>query len=149
MYWHTIQSWRGSRRGQLLLGAWAAIFLGLSLKSALSRRKVKRDDPESSKNDHKPPSTTRSKLKRVLRMAYRARGEAAPAAYTIVLSGAIVARMVASLKLYRQIGVLATKLASRDWSGLSDAQVRGTLALPSIGSRSSSIIYLNHSSNSR
>lgn len=120
MFWVTQAAWRASRRGQLLLGVWALAFISLSLRAAKKRRKAPKAAPAAPQS---PVPSRRSALIRVLREAFRAGVRTGPIAYSVLLSAAMCARVVASIKMARQLGVISTVLAARNWDALYATEV--------------------------
>ena len=123
MFWVTLSAWKASRRGQLLLTAWALAFVVFSARSGM-RRKRAAQNAAAKGGDQANATAQRKKAGRaILKAVFRKDQSVAPKAYSALLSAAICARMLTSLKLYNQIGVLASKIVARDFPGLYAAQV--------------------------
>ena len=128
MFRLTLQNWRGSPRGKFLLGAWAIVFISLSVRAAMKRKAKKRKDvPTASAESAGSPQPKLLGLRDLLRRVLRGRHARKVATYTFILSAAVCARVSASLRLYKQIGVLAGAIGTRNWAAVSSGQVSAGL----------------------
>ena len=115
-------AWLSEPRGRLVLAAWVATFSTVTIRALYLRRRAKKAPPPPAKAPaaaaSKPPSAFRGVL-RLAAPSWRSR----PVAWAGVLSVGIGLRLVVSLKMSREIGVLGSLLAQRRWPELFRRQL--------------------------
>lgn len=149
MFHSTLSAWRGSKTGRALLAAYVVLATGVTLNAFLTRRRTKsstrnKSSPKgpsgsagsssSDKSGRDSPPSRRS-LSRIIKLALNGAGEPGSRlpvlSWVTLLSAGTLARLFASMKLSRQIGVLGKHLAAKDWKALPDAQLHfALLAVP-------------------
>ena len=116
------RAWLSEPRGRLVLAAWVATFSTVTIRALYLRRRAKKVQPPPAKAPAaaatKPPSAFRGVL-RLAAPSWRSR----PVAWAGVLSVGIGLRLVVSLKMSREIGVLGSLLAQRRWPELFRRQL--------------------------
>jgi len=123
------RAWLADTRGCALLGAWAATFAGVTLRAWLGRRRrprlppPPRADPEATAVAVAPAEAPKPKPMRALLRRAIPRWDSAPVAWAALLSAGIGLRLVVSVKMSREVGVLGSLLAQRQWEALFRRQL--------------------------
>ena len=116
------RAWLSEPRGRFVLAAWVATFSTVTIRALYLRRRAKKAPLPPAKAPaaaaSKPPSAFRGVL-RLAAPSWRSR----PVAWAGVLSVGIGLRLVVSLKMSREIGVLGSLLAQRRWPELFRRQL--------------------------
>ena len=117
--------WMADMRGRVLLIGWATTFVGVTTRAFLQKRKNKKvqaaqQQAAKGKDASKPAGA--SPIKTLLRRAIPG-WKSSPVLWGLVLSVGIGLRIVVSIKVSSEVGVLGSLLAQRRWEELFARQL--------------------------
>jgi len=125
------RAWLADPKGCALLASWASVFGCVTLRALSLRRQARLESKPSEKKPPAPKATgVASPVKALIKRAIPG-WRSKPAAWGCLLSVGIGLRLLVSIKVSSEIGVLGSLLAQRKWDALFQRQLGYALwALP-------------------